>query len=90
LAAESGSSTQNPLHAQALRRLRRQRLVERVVALGPRIVFELVDELDRHLGLGDDLDRRLERFAGLDPGLLVAVAADRFPALPTRVVGSGR
>jgi hypothetical protein len=29
-------------------------------------MFELVDEIARHHGLGDDLDRRLERYAGLD------------------------
>src|ERR1700730_17555933 len=81
---------QNALREQAQRRLRRQRLVERVVALGPRIVFELVDELDRHLGLGDDLDQRLERYATLDPSLLIAVAADRFPASPLRRLEGGR
>jgi hypothetical protein len=80
------SLQQNPLHAQALHRLRRQRLVERVVALGPRAVFELVDELDRHLGIGDDLDQRLERYASLDPGLLIALAADQFPPMPTRQI----
>jgi predicted DNA-binding transcriptional regulator AlpA len=84
------SLDQNTLRAQALRRMRRQRLVERVCALGHRAVFELVDELDRHLGLGDDLDRRLERYAALDPGLLVALGGDRFPAAPLRAVGAGR
>jgi hypothetical protein len=83
-AAESGSSTQNPHQRQALRRLRRQRLVERVCALGARAVFELVDELDRHLGIGDDLDRRLQRYADADPELLHAFGADRFAPLPTR------
>jgi hypothetical protein len=58
--------------------------------LGPRVLFELVDELDRVHGLGDDVDRRLERYARLDPRLLRALGGDRFPASPTRVVGGAR
>jgi hypothetical protein len=84
--AESGSSTQNPHQAQALRRLQRQRLVERIHALGARVVFELIDELDRHHGLGDDLDRRLQKYADADRELLRAFGADRFAPLPTRQI----
>ena len=76
------------LRNQAARRLRRQRHVEQVHRLGARVLFELVDELDRVHGLGDDLDRRLEAYAGLDPDLLAALGADRFPAAPLRLVGS--
>jgi hypothetical protein len=90
VAAESRSSTQNPHPAQALRRLQRQRLVERIHAFGARVVFELVDELDRYHALGDDLDQRLERYAALDPGLLAALGADQFPAAPLRLVGGER
>src|SRR5438067_12461555 len=72
------------LRNQAARRLRRQRHVEQVHRLGARVLFELVDELDRVHGLGDDLDRRLEAYAGLDPDLLAAVGADRFPVAPLR------
>ena len=78
------------LRAQASQRLHRQRLVERVHRLGARALFELVDELDRHYGLGDDLDRRLERYARLDHRLLAAVGGDRFPASPLRVAGGAR
>ena|SRR5437762_5968669 len=89
VAAESEAFLiQNPSHAQAQRRLRRQRHVEKLHRLGARVLFELVDELDRHHGLGDDLDQRLEAFAALDPGLLAALGADRFPAAPLRLVGS--
>ena len=88
VAAESEASLiQNPSHTQAQRRLRRQRHVEQIHRLGARVIFELVDELDRHHGLGDDLDRRLEAFAGLDPDLIAAVGADRFPVAPLRIVG---
>ena len=78
------------LKKQAQRRLRRQRHVEQIHRHGARVLFELVDELDRVHGLGDDLDRRLEAYAGLDPDLLVALGADRFPAAPLRVVGGAR
>src|SRR5437868_15546582 len=86
VAAESEASLiQNPSHAQAQRRLRRQRHVQQVHRLGARVFFEFVDELDRVHGLGDDLDQRLEAFAALDPGLLAAIDADRFPAATLRL-----
>ena len=71
----------------AHRRLRRQRLVERVHRLGVRAVFELLDELDRHYDLGGSLDRRLSRYAELDPMLLHAIGGDRLPPVPLRSVG---
>src|SRR6266550_8738114 len=81
VAAESEASLiQNPSHAQAQRRLRRQRHVEQVHRLGARVFFELVDELDRVHGLGDDLDRRLEAYAALDPDLLTALRRRPLPA----------
>ena len=92
-AAEIERALEQPLNtisadkSQALARLRRQRQVEQVHRLGARVLFELVDELDRHHGLGDDLDRRLERYAGLDPEVLRVLDGDRFPPSPLRVVG---
>jgi hypothetical protein len=47
-------------------RLRRQQQCELIWQIGPRALFELFDQLDRHHCLGDDLDRRLIRFAALD------------------------
>jgi hypothetical protein len=77
--------------SQGLARLRRQRAVERICKI-PRLVDELLDEIGRHHGLNDDIAYRLERYAAaaLDRGLLTALGADRFPALPMRVVGSAR
>jgi hypothetical protein len=92
-AAEIERALEQPLNtisadkSQALARLRRQRHVEQIHRLGARVIFELVDELDRHHGLGDDLDRRPERYAALDDRLVAAVGADRFLASPQRVVG---
>lgn len=76
--------------ASLLRRLRRQRKVAAIYGLGPRVVLELLDELDRHHGLGEDLDRRLEQYAALDINLLRALRADRFTPFPVRVVEGGR
>jgi len=72
----------------ANRQLRRQRQVERICDLGPRVVFELLDELNRHHGLGDDLDQRLARYAGLDPLTLAAIGGDRFARLPIHMVAA--
>ena len=88
---DGGRITRTGPAAQARSRLRRQRLVERICDLGPRVVFELLDELaTRHPGLDADLDRRLARFAGLDPVVLAAVGGNRFPAGPLRAVGDRR
>jgi hypothetical protein len=75
--------------SQSLVRLRRQRHVEQIHRLGARIVFELLDELDRHHGLGADLDRRLERYSSVEPDILAALGGDRFAAAPLRLVGGG-
>jgi hypothetical protein len=45
----------------------------------PRVLAELIDEIDRYHGLGAVLDHRLERYARLDPVVLAAVGGDRFP-----------
>jgi hypothetical protein len=76
--------------SQALARVRRQRAVERIHALGVRVVFELLQQLDRDHGLGADLDRQLGRFAKLDRALGQGAGGDRFPASPLRIVGGGR
>jgi len=77
------------LRKQANRRLRRQHLAALAWQLGPRIFFELLEELDRHYDI-PDLDRRLERYANADPSLVAFLGGDRFPEGPTRIVGRGR
>jgi hypothetical protein len=59
--------------------LRRQWLCTRINDLGPRVLYELIDELDRH--------HRLEAYANMDPELLWAVGADRIVPLPIFVIG---
>lgn len=74
-----------------LRRLQLQRMVAAVHALGPRAVFELLDEIGRHHDIANDIDRRLERYAALDRNMLRAVGGDRFAPWPSlRVVAGGR
>ena len=86
---KSGPSlSQNPIHAQAQQRLRRQRHVELFRLNSARVWLEFVDELARHHPqIAADLDRRLGRYAELSPELLHAVGADRFPLRPLRVIG---
>jgi hypothetical protein len=73
------------------RRLRRQQQCQRIRRLGARVLFELIDELDRHHHLGDELDPWLGRYAALDPTGLRALGADGFPRRPAlRVIRGGR
>jgi hypothetical protein len=67
--------------------MRRQRLCTRIHGLGPRVFAELLGELERY-GIAD-LDRRLERYAQLDPEVLARLGADRFPPAPIHLVGRG-
>ena len=81
-----------PPHSnQPVEQFGRQRLVGQIHGLGARVMFEIIDQLDREHELGSDLDLMLdERFAGLDPKILYPLGGDRFPQRPIRVVGGGR
>lgn len=63
----------HPPATQAESRLHRQYLVQQVHGLGARVMFELLDEIARHPGFGDDLNELLERYAAAD-GTVRAVA----------------
>jgi hypothetical protein len=69
-----------------LRRLQRQRYAQRIWSLGDRVLFELIDHIADRFGLEDEVDRLLDRFAGLSPEILRAVGADRLGAPPIREV----
>jgi hypothetical protein len=86
-AAEKRGSQINAIHddVAVIRNLRRQRHVEQICRI-PRLVYELLDEIGRHHGIADDIDRRLERYARLDPPVLAAVGGDRFPPSPIRAL----
>ena len=54
------------------------------------MLCELMQHLVDRCDLSEDrLDRALERFAGLDPAILLALGGFRFAALPVHMVGSG-
>ncbi len=60
---------------RVMRNLRRQKLFERVYALGPRPCFELLLEVTG----GADLDHSLAKYAAVDPSTIRALKADQFP-----------
>lgn len=66
----------------------RQRRVERICRI-PRLVYELLDEIGRAHRIAEDIDARLTRHAELNPDLLGAVGADRFPPTPIWLVNGG-
>jgi hypothetical protein len=70
------------------RRLRRRRWVERIHGLGCRPVVELVEDLLARGVIADEeaLDRRLAKFAALDPIALAITGGDRVPSLPLHLV----
>jgi hypothetical protein len=86
---ETANISQLPENFQEVvqRQLRRQRQVEHICRTA-RLVFELLNELDRYHGLGDDLDRRLARYAAIDHEILRALGGDRFPSMPLRTMAS--
>jgi hypothetical protein len=58
-------------------RLRRD--VERLHRNGPRVLFEFLLEIGRERLLRVDLERRVGRYAELDPGAIEALGGDQFP-----------
>jgi hypothetical protein len=87
---EQPVNTISAAKSQALARVRRQRQIELIHALGPRVTFELLDEIARHHHIGADLDHRLQLYCGIEPEILAAVGGDKFAAVPTRLVGGVR
>lgn len=73
-----------------LRRLQRQRYAQRIWPLGDRVLFELVDHIADRFGLEDEVDRLLDKFAGLSPEILRAVGADSLPERPLHLVRGDR
>ena len=59
-------------------RLKRQRQIEHLYLLGPRAVGEFLNEVSE----AEALDRGLEAYARLTPGMLKTLDGDRFPPIP--------
>ncbi len=66
--------------------MRRQRHVRQLYRLGPRAIDALLVEIGAERGIATIIERKVERYAGLDPEALEAAGGDRFPPLPIHVV----
>ena len=66
--------------------LRRQRHVRRLYRLGPRVIDALLVEIGAERGIMTLIERKIERYAGLDVDALELAGGDRFPSLPIHVV----
>ena len=65
---------------------RLERMVERVHALGPRPLGELLAEIATATGEPGLIADRLQAYAGLDPEVIRALGGDRFAPMPLGVV----
>ena len=66
--------------------LRFHRKVEKVHALGPRPYGELLMEIGEQRGCRTFIDQRLKAYAELDPKIIKALGADKFPRPPLHQV----
>ncbi len=72
--------------AEAVADLRFRRQVQLLHALGPRVTAELLAEIGAERSITTIIDRKLTRYAELEPETLEAVGGDRFWPLPLREV----
>ncbi len=56
--------------------------VERILALGPRPIIELLIEIGEQRLCRTYLEQRIRRYAEIDPEHLAALGGDRFPRPP--------
>src|SRR5258708_6635109 len=59
-----------------------QRRIAHLHKLGERALHEFLIEIVTAHGIADDVERRLEDYARIDPGILRALGGDRFPQQP--------
>jgi hypothetical protein len=64
------------------------RMVERVYRHGPRVIAELLAEIGAAYMNRTDIERRLERYAGLDPAALELTGGGAMPPTPLSVITS--
>ena len=62
--------------------VRFQRMTEKVCALGPRVVGELLAEIGEQRACRIFIDQRLEAYAALGPEILRELGGDQFPRPP--------
>ena len=66
--------------------LRRQRHVQKLHRLGPRVLDELLVEIGAERSITTLVERKIEKYAALDIDTLELVGGDRFPSQPIHVV----
>ena len=67
-------------------RPRRRHQIEAIHRLGPRVLDELLDEIGVECGITTLIERKVERYAALDPEAIRLTGGDRFPPLPIHEV----
>ena len=78
----TGPPRAGEIATQAVADLALRRTVERVHGLGPRAVYELLVEIGEQRLCRTYLERRVRRYAEIDPEHLAALGGDRFPRPP--------
>ena len=81
-----GFKTIGEVAAKIVARLPFQRKVERVHALGPRVLGEMLAELGAERSIMTLINRKLDIYGELDPEALEVTGADRFWQPPLREV----
>ena len=66
--------------------LRRQRHVQKLHRLGPRVIDALLIEIGAERGITTLVERKIEKYAALDIDTLELVGGDRFPGQPIYLV----
>jgi hypothetical protein len=92
-----GVSSHNPNHSLSgasgnsdVAELHLQRNVVKLHSLGPHPLYELLLELGACTGTMPTIDQAVAHFAGLDPAIVHALSADRFPPRPNLRLVRGR
>ena len=68
--------------------LRYRRQVIRLHNQGPRILAEFLAEIAAERSIGIIIDRKIDRYADLDPAVIEAAIGDKFWPIPIREVQS--
>ncbi len=63
-----------------------ERRMERLHCLGPRVIAEMLADIATATGSPGLIADHVEKYADLDPEIVRALGADRFPAMPLTVI----
>ena len=77
------------IEADVIADLRRQRHVRKLHRLGPRVLDELLVEIGAERSITTIIERKIERYAGLDPEALATIGGDGFCPVSIREVRHG-